>query len=78
MQSVLVDFTNPRRPYEIQRDARDPYGPDVEHLADVLSARDRTVRVYETGPYVPGWRHGATVIYEAHAGTATPDYRSGV
>jgi hypothetical protein len=77
VQTVFVDFTDHRRPREIQRDARDPFdsAAALEQLARVLSASGRTVRVYATGPYVPPWRKSKTCLYESRNGTPTEDYR---
>lgn len=81
MTTVFVDATDPRKPREISRDARDPQGPqqkDIEHLADVFSQRGRTVRVHCVGQYVKPWRKqsGLDIVYESHNGAATADFRT--
>lgn len=81
MTTVFVGATDPRKPREIARDARDPTGDkqkDIERLADVYSQRGRTVRVHVAGLYIKPWRKQAPldVVYESHGGQATPDYRT--
>jgi hypothetical protein len=81
MTTVFVDVTNPRRPREIARDARDPYGPaqeSIERLADAYSRPGKTVRVHCAGRYVLPWRKQGCmdVAYETHDGRATQDYRT--
>jgi hypothetical protein len=81
MTTVFVDVTNPRRPREIARDARDPTGPaqeSIERLADAYSRPGKTVRVFCDGRYVKPWRKQGDLdaAYETHDGWATPDYRT--
>jgi hypothetical protein len=83
MTTVFVDYTNPSRPREIARDARDPFDhqPAIEQLADAYTRRQfasdpgRIVRVYASGLYVPHWRQNNNVLYESCGGRATEDFR---
>jgi hypothetical protein len=81
MSTVFVDASDPRKPREISRDARDPQGDarrEIERYADALSQRGRTVRVHVVGVHVKPWRKQSQldIVYESHDGRATPDYRT--
>jgi hypothetical protein len=80
--AVFVDFTNPRKPFEIHRDARDPQGSaqaELEQHTRIYSLGGRTVRLYVVGQYVKPWRQRKGEIdaeYEARDGQPTDPYRS--
>lgn len=81
LTTVFVDATDPRKPREIHRDARDPQGKaqqEIEHTCRIYSQRGKTVRVHVVGQYIKPWRKQdyLDIAYEAHDGEPTHDFRT--